>query len=135
MTPFTYTSCKFSAVSRERPAQRSFQRFCQYEWNALRACASGASVLQQVEVLQLGRDHVRQRRTQYWENARVLDCSGESCRSNVGVAAPPLTFGHVERKAKRGESLLDVIQGAPRELRGDQPSRGHQPHEGQPRQR
>ena len=35
------------------------------------------------------------------------------------MSAPPLTLCHVERKAKRGKGLLDVIQGAPRVLRGD----------------
>ena len=35
------------------------------------------------------------------------------------MTAPPLTLCHVEREAKRGEGLLDVIQGAPRVLRGD----------------
>ena len=69
--------------------------------------------VQQVEVLKLGRDHVRQRRAQDWENARALDCSGESSRSNTGLTAPPLTLCHVEREAKRGEGLLDVIQRAP----------------------
>ena len=34
--------------------------------------------VQQVEVLKLGRDNVRQRRAQDWENARALDCSGEN---------------------------------------------------------
>ena len=75
--------------------------------------------VQQVEVLQLGCDQVRQRRAQHWENARALDCCGESCRSNAGLTAPPLTFGHVERKAKRGEGLLGVVEGAPRVLRGN----------------
>ena len=75
--------------------------------------------VQQIEVLKLGRDHIRQRRAQDWESARALDCSGESSRSNSGLTAPPLTFCHVEREAKRGENLLDVIQGTPRVLRGD----------------
>ena len=35
------------------------------------------------------------------------------------MTAPPLTLCHVEREAKRGENLLDVIQGTPRVLRGD----------------
>ena len=73
----------------------------------------------EIEVPKLGRDHVRQRRAQDWESARALDCSGESSRSNTGLTAPPLTFCHVEREAKRGKGLLDVIQGAPRVLRGE----------------
>ena len=35
------------------------------------------------------------------------------------MTAPPLTLRHVEREPKRGEGLPDVIQGAPRVLRGD----------------
>ena len=37
--------------------------------------------VQQVEVLKLGRDNVRQRRAQDWENARALDCSGPGVQS------------------------------------------------------
>ena len=35
------------------------------------------------------------------------------------MAAPPLTFCHIERKAKRGEELRHVVQGASRMLRGN----------------